>query len=85
MSIRPFAGSNRRDFFRGAVRYGLLSALTALAGVTGIRAGRLKGQRCVNRGICGQCVAFSGCGLPQALSVKAFRGGGDHEVFGKES
>jgi hypothetical protein len=84
MSIRPSAGSNRRDFFRGAVRYGLLSALAGVAALTGMR-GRLKGQRCLNRGICGGCIAFAGCGLPQALSVKAFRGGDNREAFGKES
>src|SRR4029079_4085586 len=74
MSFLPTAGSTRRKFFRDAVRYALLSALAGLASVTGTR--RLRGQTCVNRGLCGACVAFAGCGLPQALSVKSFRRGG---------
>lgn len=78
MNIRSKASSNRREFFRGLARYGLLSTLAGLACIAGTR-GRLKGQRCVNRGVCGGCVAFDGCGLPQALSIKAFRAGADHE------
>jgi hypothetical protein len=84
MSFLPTAGSTRRKFFRDAVRYGLLSALAALASVTGTR--RVLGsQSCVNRGLCGGCVAFAGCGLPQALSVKSFRRGGKSEVPGEQS
>ncbi|HWH69323.1 MAG TPA: hypothetical protein VNT26_08045 [Candidatus Sulfotelmatobacter sp.] len=64
---------NRREFFRSAARYGLLGLLTVVTAVVA-RTSKLAGQRCVNRGICGGCAQFEGCGLPQALSAKQARG-----------
>jgi hypothetical protein len=67
---------SRREFFRGAARYGLLALVTAAASLA-VRNRTLAGQRCVNRGICSGCDIFARCGLPQALSAKRFeyRGG----------
>jgi hypothetical protein len=60
---------DRREFFRAAARYTLLAGLTA-AGYLSARTGRLKGQRCINQGICHDCLQFANCGLPAALSRK---------------
>jgi hypothetical protein len=69
MRFLPDEVESRREFFRAAVRYGLLT----LVGVATYLAGRprgLSGQRCVNQGICSSCGVFAECGLPQALSAR---------------
>ena len=64
---------SRREFLLTGARYALVGCLLAVAGFLG---GSRRGaaapgsQQCVNRGICRGCPAFSGCGLPQALSAK---------------
>ena len=61
--------AGRREFIRAAVRYvlaGLLAVVAAWAGRPRFGAA----QPCANRGLCGGCGAFVGCGLPQALSAK---------------
>ncbi len=64
-------GESRRQFLRGGARYTLLTALGAVSAVLFKRSGgKLSGQTCVSQGICRSCTAFSGCGLPQALSAK---------------
>lgn len=67
--------ANRRDFFRGGVRYALLTALGAVSAVLFKRSGgKLSGQTCIKQGVCSACTAFAGCGLPQALSRKQTQG-----------
>lgn len=73
-SIR--AGS-RRDFLRDGLRSSLLAGLATVTAILFQRSrGKLTGQTCGNQGICSRCNAFSGCGLPQALSAKAAKRGG---------
>jgi hypothetical protein len=67
MRYSSAALKSRREFLRAAARYSLLSGLAA-AGVMAVR--RRQGERCVNAGVCRGCQAFTGCGLPQALSAK---------------
>ena len=68
---------SRREFLRGAARYGLLAALAAVSARAARRDLRsLAEQRCVNRGICSGCGVFASCGLPAALSAKQTRRGG---------
>lgn len=70
-------GESRREFLRGGARYALLTALGAVSATLYQRSGgKLSGQTCINQGICGNCKAFSGCGLPQALSAKQAKRGG---------
>ena len=64
----------RRDLVRAGVR-AMAVAAGALVAVLATRRprGRLldaAGQTCGNRGICGTCPTFAGCGLPQALSQR---------------
>jgi hypothetical protein len=72
MRFSPQQVESRREFFRAAARYGLL-ALVSVAASLAARPRTPGGQRCVNRGICGSCGLFAGCGLPQALSAKRAR------------
>lgn len=70
-------GESRRQFLRGGARYTLLTALGAVSAILFKRSGgKLSGQTCVNQGICSKCTAFTGCGLPQALSAKQAKRGG---------
>jgi len=72
MRFWPDQDHDRREFFRGAARYGLLGLLALVAAVSGQTIGP-KRQRCINRGICSGCLAFTDCELPQALSAKNAR------------
>jgi hypothetical protein len=65
-------GGSRREFLLGTTRYAVVSLLAGLTAV-GLRRGWRSDQSltCINQGICGSCVAFEKCDLPQALSVKA--------------
>jgi len=70
--------TDRREFLRGGVRYTLLTALGAAAAALYQRSGgKLAGQNCINQGVCSGCTAFTDCGLPQALSAKQFKHGGE--------
>ncbi len=64
----------RREFLRGIGRGMALSAVACAAAALAARrnsgGARLKGQTCVNNGVCRGCAAFSDCCLPQALSAK---------------
>jgi hypothetical protein len=64
---------SRREFFRATLRYGLLSLLAAAASLAA-RKPASSSQRCINRGICGDCGVFAQCALPRALSVKQQKG-----------
>jgi len=69
--------AHRREFLRGGARYALLTALGVVSASLYKRSGgKLSGQTCVNQSICSRCIAFTGCGLPQALSAKQAKGGG---------
>jgi hypothetical protein len=71
-------GVTRREFLTTLARGLLLIGIGALAvKLLGVRLGRRRvgsptrsGETCINRGICRGCTAFSGCGLPQALSAR---------------
>lgn len=66
---------SRREFFRASGRYGVATALAALAAVT---AWKKPGdaQRCVNLSICNGCQVFSRCDLPSAQSRRRNQSGG---------
>ena len=69
--------ANRREFIRDGFRYALLTGFAAVSTTLFKRSGgQLSGQTCINRGICSNCTAFTGCGLPQALSAKQTKRGG---------
>ncbi len=74
MRYSPEQDESRREFFRAAGRYSLLAALAAAAAL-GFRKTQPGREKCVNRGICGACGQFASCGLPAALSARAFRAG----------
>jgi hypothetical protein len=76
MQFSPEEVESRREFLRGAARYGLLALVTAAASLAS-RTRKPAGQRCVNRGICSGCGIFASCGLPQALSAKRSQYGGE--------
>ncbi len=59
---------SRREFFRAAARYGLLTGLGA-AVVAAARVGR--DQICVRQRFCERCGRLATCGLPEAV---VFRG-----------
>jgi len=63
---------SRREFLRSVGRYGFASVLAGLV-FAGARKPEASREKCANRGICGGCSVFASCGLPAALSVKAFR------------
>jgi hypothetical protein len=66
------APESRREFFRSGTRYAVLGMLAVGAAVLGRRSvTRMPNQTCINDGYCHGCTAFTGCGLPQALSAKA--------------
>ena len=76
-------GLSRRQFLKTAARLALLAGFGALGlrllrGGAGATGGRLyrAGQSCVNQGVCRGCTAYSGCGLPAALSAKRALSGG---------
>ena len=64
---------SRREFFRAGLRYGLLALLAATASLAA-RKPKPSTQRCINRGICSDCGAFSQCELPRALSARKAKG-----------
>ena len=63
---------NRREWFRAALRYGLLALLAAVTALAA-RSRGAAGQNCVRRGLCGGCGEFAACELPAALSAKSAR------------
>ena len=76
-------GLTRREFLKSAARLALLAGLGALGlrllrGGGAAAGGRLPraGQTCVNQGVCRGCTAWSGCGLPAALSARRALSGG---------
>jgi hypothetical protein len=65
MRVMQEPNRSRREFFRAAGRYTLLTCLAVVGAVAGTRK-----QTCVNQGICGGCGEFSQCNLPAAVSAK---------------
>ena len=61
----------RRGFFRDGARYGLLAAIGGVIAHVTTRKLSPESQKCSNLGICRACGKFSGCGLPEALSVRS--------------
>jgi len=73
----------RREFLKSAARLALLAGLGVLGlrllrGGVGAASGRLRRaqQACLNQGVCRGCTAYSGCGLPAALSARRALSGG---------
>jgi hypothetical protein len=64
---------SRREFLKAAGRVVALGGLAFLV-FRLLRRGQLSlpaaGETCINQGLCRSCGAFSGCGLPAALSAK---------------
>jgi len=61
---------SRRRFFISLLRLAAFGGIGALAArLLGGRPVR-PGETCVNEGLCRGCTAFSGCGLPSALSAR---------------
>jgi hypothetical protein len=75
MRFSPEKFESRREFFRSVGRYGVATALAALAVVTAWKKPGT-GQRCVNLGICSGCQVFSRCDLPSAQSRRRKQSGG---------
>lgn len=70
-AARFSGGASRREFLRGGFRYSLLATLGFVSATLYQRnRASLSNQSCISQGICRGCVAFSGCGLPPALSVR---------------
>ncbi len=65
--LRTAADTNRREFLRDGVRYGLLSVLAAVAGLN-LRKSRAQG--CLERPMCEACPAFEDCSLPKAQATR---------------
>lgn len=84
MNCFPGTSSSRREFFRGAARYVLLSGLAALA-VLGVARRCPGGQTCVNRGLCRGCTEFEDCELPAALSAKLTKPGTAYDAHRENS
>jgi len=63
----------RRELLRGLLRMLAFGGLAIGGGALAARSfSSSRREDCLNRGICGGCRAFDGCGLPQALSRKEF-------------
>ena len=62
---------NRREFLRSGVRYALLSALAAVAGVLATRRPAPSQAACPQITLCRGCASLPVCRLPQAMDVKA--------------
>ena len=58
----------RREFIRGAARYTILTAITVIAAMFGLR--RVYAS-CQRNFICGSCPKFNGCSLPPARDKRA--------------
>lgn len=58
----------RREFIRGAARYTILTVITVIAAIFGLRHADASCQR---NFICGSCPKFNGCSLPPARDKRA--------------
>lgn len=73
LSLATAADTNRREFLRGGVRYGVLALLAAAAGLN-LRKSRAQG--CLKRPMCEACPSFEDCGLPKAQATRREGSGG---------
>ena len=61
----------RRRFFAGTLRKASLALLAVGSGAAVMKRRRLLREgKCLSRGVCRDCAAFEGCGLPRARSVR---------------
>jgi len=68
------AEESRREFFRGLARWASSLAIAAAGWLVLAPRGRAaRRETCTGAGICSRCGSLEGCGLPQALSLKAAR------------
>jgi hypothetical protein len=67
---------DRRTFFKNVARWSLAGGMAAAA-VVAWRRRPISEPACVNEGVCRGCPAYTGCGLPQALSAKKVLGSGN--------
>lgn len=65
--------THRRDFLKTLTRLGLAGGLVGGGAHLALRKPAVNpaDHICIGQGLCRGCKAFSGCGLPQALSAKA--------------
>lgn len=70
---------NRRQLFAGMLRWTALGAVALTGGSAFVKRRRfVREGKCINRGMCDDCLALADCGLPAALSLKQIREKGDH-------
>jgi len=63
--------NKRRGFLLSSARFAAMGLFGSMVFGTVRKNKRLiRENKCVNRGICGNCRIFSDCSLPQALSAK---------------
>lgn len=63
---------HRREFLRSGVRYAILAALAAVAGVLAARrSATLEQANCPKIKLCRGCASLPTCVLPQAAEVRA--------------
>ncbi|UCD52610.1 MAG: hypothetical protein JSW27_08225 [Phycisphaerales bacterium] len=71
--------TSRRQLFAGTLRWTALTAVALAGAATFAKRRRLVREgKCINGGMCDECLALADCGLPAALAVKQIRGEGDH-------
>ena len=71
--MQPTFDPKRREFLRGAVRYGALGGM--LGGVGFLVAAKGSGTQasdgpCSYGGVCGTCAAREGCAVEQAMAAR---------------
>ena len=74
--------TSRRQWLRGSLRWGLLSAMTGLSAHLLLRKPGIEESSCRDpqgHSGCRGCLSLGGCKLPRALSVKQFLNRGNEE------
>ena len=67
---------SRRELIRGSGRLLLLGTVTYFSVKLLRKSTFRRSESCINDFICRGCTAYSGCGLPQALSARRALGDG---------
>jgi hypothetical protein len=82
MNIQQSKHTNRREFIKTCLRFGIGGGLIFTGAAIGLRKNEGNGETdlCQRRSPCRGCSQYSGCNLPKALTVKETDGnrGGRH-------